>query len=144
MTLLLCFPASAVAQTVPGMQHVPKWHMVDNKACYDFHEAKALLQIDADISLLKTKDEINTEAIDLLKKSITAMTTALEIEQKSIKALKVDGEGLRMQLIAETTRANTAEAKVGSTPSMPWLIAGGAVLLVLGAAGGADVVMQVK
>lgn len=131
LVLLLCLPVQAFAQ----MAHVPAWTMVGGKACYEFADAKALVQLDDDLSASLSREANYQIANKALHETVMQMTVAAEQQSQVVKTMTDNRDELKESLTKETTRANTAEANKGGI-GLPWIIAGGATLLVLGFAGG--------
>jgi hypothetical protein len=108
--------------------------MIDGRACYEFDAAKKLIQVDADFDTLLKKDAITGNMLTELKESVKQYQLALDAEKSATTILTTNGKQLSTKLLAETDRANKAEAKTGLGSA--WIVGGGAVLLLLGVAGG--------
>ena len=126
--LILSFPCRA-----EGLKYLPKWKMVGDKACYEFEDAKKLVEADLRMDLLFAEEQAFTRAIDDYKKTSLLFQDALELERSSVKLLEKNNDELGKRLLLETERANKAESK-----QMPLLttVLGGAGLLLVGLVGG--------
>jgi hypothetical protein len=105
------------------LRYIPKWTMCGDKACYDFDQAKKLLEIDADLHKLTLGQEVQTDIGLSLKKATKNLQEALERQKEAAEKLQLNNTKLNELLIKETTRANQAEARSGPFPA--WAIAGG-------------------
>lgn len=123
--LLVVLPTQALADE---LRYVPKWKMCGDKACYEFDEAKKLVELDADLHLLLQQVSLTTGANVDLKKASTSLQEALEAQKSASLTLEKSNENLNKMLLKETTRANKAEAKPGPFPA--WVIAGGVGIAV--------------
>ena len=141
VTTLLCLLLSAQAMA-DGLNYVPKWTMVDGKACYEFADAKVLVQLDLDLTALHKKDEGWTLLKAELEKVSTNLSGALEAEKAASVKRDANILDLNKQLTEQITRANKAEAQ--KMPSIGWLVAGATVLMALGAIAGVLVYGYVK
>lgn len=126
--LLVCFPAYA-----DGLKYVPKWKMVNNLACYEFEDAKKLVEIDLRYGLLTDKEKTFTLAVEDYQSAATNFQKSLAIQKQSVDLLEKNNDDLAKRLLAETERANKAEA---SKPAWSTLVLGGAGLLLVGVVGG--------
>jgi len=120
LLLLLAFPSSVFADE---LKHIPKWTMVGPKACYEFQDAKKLVELDSEFDKLLEADRLWRQITANLEESGKQTTIALTAEKNISAALKFNGEQLTARLMTETARANKAEAKPGIFPA--WAIAGG-------------------
>lgn len=120
LLMLLVFPTSAFADE---LRYIPKWSMCGDKACYDFDQAKKLLELDADLHLLLQQVKLTTDMGGDLKQATMSLREALEAQTSATLTLQKSNEILNKKLVEETTRANKAEAKPGPFPA--WVIAGG-------------------
>jgi hypothetical protein len=103
--------------------------MVNGKACYEFQDAKKLLVLDADMEALIQRDATTYKILQATEDGAVQLGFALSSEKDVTKALQKNIESLTRQLLAETTRANKAEAKPGMWPA--WGVAG-AICLGIG------------
>ena len=110
------------------MTHVPPWTMTGGKACYEFQDAKKLVQVDSDLTTCLKKDTDWAELTKNLQESAVQLQTALTEEKNAAATLKANGDSLSARLMDETARANKAEAKPGIWPA--WGIAGGIGLVI--------------
>lgn len=123
--LVALLPTQGLAQ---GMTHIPAWTMVGGKACYEFQDAKKLVQVDADLDTALKKNDQWAELTKNLQEASVELQAGLTAEKNANDLLKNNGASLASKLMAETSRANTAEAKPGMWPA--WGIAAGVGLLV--------------
>ena len=105
------------------LKHIPKWTMVGPKACYEFQDAKKLVELDSEFDKLLEADRLWRQITADLEESGKQANLALALEKNISAELKLNGEGLTARLMTETARANKAEAKPGIFPA--WAIAGG-------------------
>lgn len=122
MILLLSLPAQA------ELKYIPKWTMLDGKACYDFEDAKKLLLLDVEFELLVEKDVRHEKIIADLKARSGKFEEALAYEKAVNETQRIFSEKLNKMLLLETERANKAEARPGMFPA--WFIAGAVGLTV--------------
>jgi len=120
LVLLLVFPSSVLADE---LKYVPKWTMVGSRACYEFDQAKKLVEIDSQLEMLLQKDLQWRGITKDLQEGVVQLNVALAAEKNIAAALKLNGEQLTARLMDETARANKAEARSGPFPA--WAIAGG-------------------
>lgn len=125
LLLLLVFPSSVLADE---LRYIPKWSMCGEKACYDFDQAKKLLELDADLHLLLQQVKLTTGMSVDLKKATTSLQEALEAQKSATLTLQQSNTKLNEMLVKETTRANKAEAKPGPFPA--WAIGAGVGIAV--------------
>lgn len=123
--LLVVMPGRALADE---LRYIPKWSMCGDKACYDFNQAKKLLELDADLHLLLQQVRLTTGVSVDLRQATTSLREALEAQTSATLTLQKSNDILNKRLIEETTRANKAEAKPGPFPA--WAIAGGVGIAV--------------
>lgn len=122
LAVLLSFPAKA------ELKYIPKWTMLEGKACYDFEEARKLVLLDAEFELLVAKDSSQAKIIEDLKARSLKFEQALAYEKAVAETQRVFTEKLNKMLLSETDRANKAEARPGMFPA--WFIAGAVGLTV--------------
>ena len=120
LLLLLAFPSSVFADE---LKHIPKWTMMGPKACYEFQDAKKLVELDSEFDKLLEADRLWRQINANLQESLKQTNLALALEKNISAELKLNGEQLTARLMTETARANKAEAKPGIFPA--WAIAGG-------------------
>lgn len=113
---------------VADMKHVPPWTMTGGKACYEFQEAKKLVQIDSDLTACLAKDIEWAELVKNLQTASAQLQVALTAEKSAGATLKANSDHLAAELMKETERANKAEAKPGMFPA--WAIGAGVGLVV--------------
>lgn len=116
-----------------GLQYVPKWKMVNGKACYEFEDAQLLVELDLRFAQLTYSEQAFSSAIEDYKRSATNFETALKLDKSSLELLTKNNDTLAKRLLVETDRANKAEA---SKPAWSTLVLGGAGLVVIGVIGG--------
>ena len=104
------------------LKHIPKWTMVGPKACYEFQDAKKLVELDSEFDKLLEADRLWRQITADLEESGKQANLALALEKNIAAALKLNGEQLTARLMTETARANKAEARSGPFPA--WAIAG--------------------
>lgn len=136
--LIVSLPAHVTAQ----MKHVPAWSMNGPMACYDFQDAKKLVEIDSQLEMFIQRDMAWGLQVQDLKSAVLGLTSALDNEKAAKNELSIDVDALNKQLIAEVTRANNAEAK--KMPSLGWLFAGVGALVVVGAVVGILLYAQIR
>jgi len=119
LLLSILLPLQAFAE----LKHIPAWTMVGPKACYEFDQAKKLVEIDSEFDKLLEADRLWRQINANLQESLKQTSIALALEKNISAELKLNGEGLTARLMTETARANKAEAKPGIFPA--WAIAGG-------------------
>ena len=122
MILLLSLPAQA------ELKFIPKWTMLDGKACYDFEDARKLLLLDSEFDLLVEKDSRHEKIVADLKARSSKLEEALAYEKAVAETQRIFSEKLNKMLLLETERANKAEARPGMFPA--WFIAGAVGLTV--------------
>jgi hypothetical protein len=137
LSILIASPAYA-----DGLKYVPKWEMVNGKACYEFFQAKELVKLDADLQAYADKELIWAQMRADLEDTVIDLDKALNAEKSAGLKRQANIDDLVGQLTKEITRANKAEAQ--QMPSVGWLVAGGVILMVLGAVGGILVYEYVK
>lgn len=128
-------PASGVdgeGGTNRGMRFVPRWHMTGDEACYDFEGARKLLQIDNDYDLALRQVEALTVQVAALKVSDGNTFASLQSARADILFLTEKNTSLAARLLAETERANKAEASKFPTAWLIGLTVGGVLLGALG------------
>lgn len=116
-----------------GLQYVPKWKMVNGKACYEFEDAQLLVELDIRFAQLTYSEQMFSSAIEDYKRSASNFETALKLDKSSLELLKNTNDDLGKRLLAETERANKAEA---SKPAWSTLVLGGAGLVAVGVVAG--------
>ena len=119
LLLLLAFPSSVFADE---LKHIPKWTMMGPKACYEFQDAKKLVELDSEFDKLLEADRLWRQINANLQESLKQTNLALALEKNISAELKLNGEQLTARLMTETARANKAEARPGPFPA--WAIAG--------------------
>jgi hypothetical protein len=129
LAILMLSPSYAQA----GMKNIPPWHMVNGQACYEFAQAKTLLILDEQLSLLIEKDEKYGKLVKVLELEVGQLHVALSAEQNIAATLQQSNDNLSASLLAETKRADKAERRAGAFPA--WAIGGG-VGIVVGVVGG--------
>ena len=110
---LLAPPAAA-----EGLEVLPKWHMTGSEACYDFEGAKKLVLLDTKLQLCLKTDEKVAKLEDLVKaqaEELTASRATARAQDQRAALLQSQVEDLNQRVIP-----------------LPWLLGGGAVLLVTG------------
>ncbi len=130
LILLLVYPESVLAE---GMTHIPPWTMVGGRACYEFDQAKRLVELDSELETFLLKEAIWTNLTKNLKESVSQLSVALEAEKHASDTLRANGQQLTARLMTETERANTAEARPGPFPA--WLYGAGIGAIVGAIAG---------
>jgi hypothetical protein len=125
LLMLLVFPTSVLADE---LRYIPKWSMCGDKACYDFDQAKKLLELDADLHLLLQQAALLSGVQGDLKAATMNLRVALEAQKNATLTLEKSNEILNKKLVEETTRANKAEAKPGPFPA--WAIGAGVGIAV--------------
>ena len=110
------------------MTELPKWHMVSGQACYDFDEAKLLVQ--GDMRLVAC--DITSHAFDEMRKQFDLMLEGIKQKDLVITFTQSKADDLKNQLDACITERAAAEVKANSGPSVAWLIAGGLALTLGG------------
>jgi len=105
------------------MNYVPKWTMVDGKACYEFSQAKKLVEIDDELDTLLRKELVWQQLTKDLQDGRKQLQLALTAETSAKTTLAQNNADLASRLLTETARADKAEARPGAFPA--WAIAGG-------------------
>lgn len=117
LAVLMSSPAFA------ELKYIPKWTLVDKKACYDFDQAAKLIEVDLQLDLMLKKEPIWEQMLKDYKEGSRLLYVAVDAEKSANDTLKTSNDVLNKMLIKETTRANNAEARPGAWPA--WAIAGG-------------------
>ena len=114
-----------------NLKFVPKWYMTGNEACYNFDDAKKLVALDLQI-------QNDQDLCAALQTSTDDYKGALALRQQQITGLETENKRLSNSLVQAIKDKNTAEGKVGGTPT-EWLVIGGAGAVILGVVIGAYV-----
>lgn len=142
LTVLLARPAHAEE----GLKRLPAWHMVtltggQQKACYDIDGAKALLLADIDFDNATNAARMLREQVELLRQNDAALRAVKASLETDLSASLLRVNDLSTVLLAETARANKAEA---SKFPVGWIFAIGAGGILLGALVGVLLGVYVK
>lgn len=128
LALILSLNASA-----EGLKHIPRWHMVGEKACYDFRDAQTLLVLDSQLEMFMRKDAVWHAMLVDFRIGVDSLNKAFDAQERVKATLLLENDGLGKRLMAETARANKAEVQ---RADVPLLIGLGSGLFVLGVLGG--------
>lgn len=131
LLLLLAFPASA-----SGMDHLPAWKVIENKACYTFDEAKQLAEMDSKLSECSQVRTLLEEHQALQFQGQAALEAALETLKLELAGMTEYSEELFVQLDTCITNKHTAQVQAAQT-GLGWYVAGGLALVLVGGVLGA-------
>ena len=127
VALCLLLPASALGQ---ALQFVPPWHMSNGEACYDFNDARKLVEIDSKLRFYSALEQTYPKALEGLRLSNQALTFAISKKEEVIQEQTKLNTELTESLKTCTAQKNTCESNY--TVGLGWAIGGGVAILVLG------------
>lgn len=122
--LLIALPAQA------ELQHIPKWKMVGDYACYDFEQAKQLLELDARMVLWEEQNKKLTEAMAKLALANDDLKGALETSKAEAVAWKGEADDLRGGY--KTCIADKNKCQTSGMSAVAWIITGATVIVATG------------
>lgn len=123
--LVIALPAPALAE----LKHVPKWEMVDGKACYDQEGAMSLLKLDEEFAHNLKLNKLYLLQIDQLRLRTTSLEKVIALSKTETTEWQVRSNHL--EEILRTKVRELEDERVKHDTSFGIYAAGAAGLIIV-------------